>query len=356
MTKEKEITNIESLSKPEPKGQLLLYQTEDGQTKLEVRLENNTLWLTQANMAELFQTTPQNITLHLKNIYNSVELPEEATCKDYLQVQKEGSRQVSRNRKFYNLQAIIAVGYRVESARGTQFRRWATERLNEYLVKGFTMDDDRLKNVSNIGSDYFDEMLERIRDIRSSEKRFYQKIRDIYKLAADYDPKAEETLEFFQIVQNKLHFAVSGKTAAELIAERVDASKDNMGLTAWHGTKVRKADVTIAKNYLNGDELNELNQIVTMYLDYAESQAKRHKQIFMKDWREKLDAFLKFNERDILTNAGKVTKAVADQLALDQYEIYHQNRLLKEAEQENLEDEKNLKSIESKIGKKRKEK
>lgn len=339
------------LSSIESKGEFLLYQTEDGQTKLEVRLENDTLWLTQANMAELFQTTPQNVTLHLKNIYDSGELLEEATCKDYLQVQNEGSRQVSRNRKFYNLQAIIAVGYRIESARGTQFRRWATERLNEYLVKGFTMDDDRLKNVSNIGSDYFDEMLERIRDIRSSEKRFYQKVRAIYKLAADYDPKAEETLEFFQIVQNKLHFAVSGKTAAELIAERVDASKDNMGLTSWHGAKVRKSDVTIAKNYLKANELSGLNQIVTMYLDYAENQAKRHKQVFMKDWREKLDAFLKFNEHEILTNAGKMTKAVADQLALDQYEIFRQNRLLKEAEEESREDNKILESLESKIRK-----
>src|SRR3990167_1151826 len=265
----------QSLSKPNSTGQLLLYQTEDGQTRLEVRLENDSLWLTQAQMADLFQTTPQNITLHLKNIYDSEELTETATCKEYLQVQSEGDRQVSRNRKFYNLQAIISVGYRVESHRGTQFRRWATERLNEYLVKGFTMDDERLKQVSNIGSDYFDEMLERIKDIRSSEKRFYQKIRDIYKLAIDYDPNAEETLEFFKIVQNKLHFAISGKTAAELISERVDASKPNMGLTAWKGVKVRQGDVTIAKNYLNEKEMEQLNRIVTMYLDYAEDQAKR---------------------------------------------------------------------------------
>ena len=346
----------QSLSKPNSTGQLLLYQTEDGQTRLEVRLENDSLWLTQAQMADLFQTTPQNITLHLKNIYDSEELTETATCKEYLQVQSEGDRQVSRNRKFYNLQAIISVGYRVESHRGTQFRRWATERLNEYLVKGFTMDDERLKQVANIGSDYFDEMLERIRDIRSSEKRFYQKIRDIYKLAADYDPKAEETLEFFQIVQNKLHFAISGKTAAELVAERADAAKSNMGLTSWHGVKVRKGDVTIAKNYLNEDELFQLNRIVTMYLDFAEDQARRRRQIFMKDWREKLDAFLKFNERDILTNAGKVSKAIADQLALDQYEIYHQNRLTQAVEQEALEDDEALKNIETKISKKLKDK
>lgn len=242
-------------------------------------------------MAELYQTTPQNITLHLKAIYEKGELESQATCKEFLQVQYEGSREVSRNRKFDNLPAIIAVGYRVRSPRGTQFRRWATERLNECLVKGFTMDDERLKAVRNIGSDYFDELLERIRDIRSSEKRFYQKIRDIYKLAVDYDPKAEETQEFFSIVQNKLHFAIAGKTAAELIAERADAAKPNMGLTSWKGAKVRKGDVTIAKNYLNAAEIEGLNRIVTMYLDFAEDQARRHRQIFMREWREKPDAF-----------------------------------------------------------------
>lgn len=344
---------IRSLSKPSPTGQLLLYQTEDGLTKLEVKLVDETVWLTQLAMAELFQTTKQNISLHLKNIFEDEELTEDRVVKDYLTTAVDGKNYQT---KFYNLEVIIAVGYRVHSKRGTQFRRWATERLNEYLVKGFTMDDERLKQVSNIGSDYFDEMLERIRDIRSSEKRFYQKIRDIYKLAADYDPKAEGTLEFFQIVQNKLHFAISGKTAAELIAERADASKSNMGLTSWHGTKVRKTDVTIAKNYLNEKELSQLNRIVTMYLDYAEDQARRRKQIFMKDWREKLDAFLKFNERDILTNTGKISKAIADQLALDQYEIYHQNRLDKEAKKEMLEDDKILKTIETKISKKRKKK
>ena len=340
-----------SLLNPNPTGQLLLYQAEDGLTKIEVKLVDETVWLTQLAMSELFQTTKQNISLHLKNIFEDGELTEDRVVKDYLTTAVDGKKYQT---KFYNLETIIAVGYRVHSKRGTQFRRWATERLHEYLVKGFTMDDERLKQVSNIGSDYFDEMLERIKDIRSSEKRFYQKIRDIYKLAADYDPKAEETFEFFQIVQNKLHFAISGKTAAEIIAERADATKSNMGLTSWHRTKVRKTDVTIAKNYLNENELAELNRIVTMYLDYAEDQAKRRKQIFMKNWREKLDAFLKFNERDILTNAGKVSKAIADQLALDQYEIYHQNRLTREAQQEALEDDKALKAIETKISKKRK--
>jgi len=322
------------------KSQLLLYQTEDGQTRIEVRLQNETVWLNQLTMVELFQTSKQNISLHLKNIFIEGELAENRVVKEYLTTAADGK---AYRTKFYNLEAIIAVGYRVRSHRGTQFRRWATERLNEYLVKGFTMDDDRLKAVVNIGSDYFDEMLERIRDIRSSEKRFYQKIRDIYKLAADYDPKAEETLEFFSIVQNKLHFAISGKTAAELIAERVDATRPNMGLTSWKGAKVRKGDVTIAKNYLNADEIEGLNRIVTMYLDYAEDQARRHRQIFMRDWRKKLDAFLQFNERDLLANAGKVSKAVADQLALEQYEIFHQQRLAEEARQDTLVDDAELK-------------
>lgn len=339
------------MDKAPEKSEMILYKTEDGKIKLEVRLENENMWLTQAAMAELFQTTPQNITLHLKAIYAEGELSEGATCKDYLQVQNEGKRQVSRARKFYNLPAIIAVGYRVNSVRGTQFRQWATQRLNEYLVKGFTMDDERLKEGVNIGSDYFDEILERIRDIRSSEKRFYQKIRDIYKLAVDYDPKAEETLEFFRIVQNKLHFAISGKTAAELIVERADASKPNMGLTSWKGSKVRPTDVTIAKNYLNSREIEGLNRIVTMYLDYAEDQAKRHKQIFMRDWRQKLDAFLKFNERDILNNAGKVTKEVADNLALEQYERFNAKRLKKETKVEMLADDAELKRIEENIKK-----
>lgn len=324
-------------------SRLLLYQTEDGHTRVEVRLHDETVWMTQAAMAELYQTTPQNITIHMKAIYHEGELNASSTCKEFLQVQPEGSRKISRSRKFYNLTAIIAVGYRVRSPRGTQFRRWATERLNEYLVKGFTMDDDRLKAVRNIGSDYFDELLERIRDIRSSEKRFYQKIRDIYKLAVDYDPKARETQEFFSIVQNKLHFAISGKTAAELIAERADASKPNMGLTSWKGAKVRKGDVIIAKNYLNAAEIDGLNRIVTMYLDYAEDQAKRHRQVFMRDWRKKLDAFLQFNERDILTHPGKISKAVADQLALEHYDIFHQHRLAEEARQEMLTDDAELK-------------
>ena len=334
------------------KSELILYQTEDGHTHIEVRLQDETVWMSQLAMAELFQSTKQNISLHLKNVFDEGELLERRVVKEYLTTASDGK---NYRTKFYNLEAIVAVGYRVKSHRGTQFRKWATERLNEYLVKGFTMDDERLKEVNNIGSDYFDEMLERIRDIRSSEKRFYQKIRDIYKLAVDYDSNAEETLEFFSIVQNKLHFAVSGKTAAEIISERADASKPNMGLTSWKGAKVRKGDVTIAKNYLNHEEIEHLNRIVEMYLNYAEDQAKRRRQVFMRDWREKLDAFLKFNERDILTNTGKVTKEIADNLALEHYEVFNRNRLAIEAKEEAIADDEELKKIESAIERKKKQ-
>ncbi|MCX5667219.1 MAG: virulence RhuM family protein [Candidatus Omnitrophica bacterium] len=333
------------------KSEIVLYQTEDGKTKLEVRLENETVWLTQKMMAELFQVAVPTVNEHIKNILNERELSPKATIRKFLIVQNEGGRRISRRVDFFNLEMILSIGYRVRSDRGIQFRRWATERLNEYLVKGFTMDDERLKQGVNIGSDYFDELLERIRDIRSSEKRVYQKIRDIYRLAVDYDPKAEETLEFFSIVQNKLHFAVSGKTAAELIAERADAAKPNMGLTSWKGSIVRRYDVKVAKNYLNHKELEQLNRIVEMYLNYAEDQAKRHRQIFMRDWREKLNAFLKFNERDILEHAGTVTKEVAEALALEQYEMFIQHRLRCEARAESLTDDAALKAIENTVKK-----
>ncbi|NWO14597.1 MAG: virulence RhuM family protein [Virgibacillus sp.] len=308
---------------------ILIYQTEDGNTKIDVRLENETVWMTQKGIAELFQTSPQNITLHVKNIYEEGELQQEVTCKYYLQVQNEGPREVKRKAKHYNLEMIIAIGYRVRSHRGTQFRQWATERLNEYLVKGFTMDDDRLKEMRNFGQDYFDELLERIRDIRASEKRFYQKITDIYATSIDYDPKAEVTQEFFATVQNKLHFAIHGQTAAELIVDRAKAEKENMGLTAWKGNKVRKTDVTVAKNYLTEKELKSLNRIVAMYLDYAEDQAERQQPMHMNDWIDKLNAFLQFNEREILENAGRISKAVADKLAIQEYETFNQHRLNK---------------------------
>lgn len=309
------------------KTDILIYQTEDGNTKIDVRLENETVWMTQKAIAELYQTTRQNITLHVKNIYEEGELEEESTCKYYLQVQNEGSRDVKRKAKHYNLEMILAIGYRVRSHRGTQFRQWATERLNEYLVKGFTMDDDRLKDMRNFGEDYFDELLERIRDIRASEKRFYQKITDIYATSVDYDSNAEVTQIFFKTVQNKLHFAIHGMTAAELISKRADAEKENMGLTSWKGDKVRKRDVTVAKNYLSEKELKSLNRIVTMYLDYAEDQAERQRPMYMKDWIDKLNAFLQFNERDILEYAGKVSKVVADKIATQEYEKFNQHRI-----------------------------
>ncbi|MBV1877957.1 MAG: virulence RhuM family protein [Pseudomonadales bacterium] len=320
------------MTSPDNHSQFIIYQDASQNTHIQVRLSGNTLWLTQAQIAELFQTTPQNITLHIKSIYEEGELDESATCKDYLQVRQEGKREVNRQLKHYNLLMVIALGYRVRSTQGTRFRQWASSLLDEYLVKGFTMDDERLKNPDkNLGVDYFDELLQRIRDIRNSEKRFYQKIRDIYALATDYDPKAEETREFFKVVQNKLHWSISGLTAAELIAQRADSKKDNMGLTNWQGDRVRKVDVSIAKNYLDQSELEQLNRLVVMYLDYAESQAQRRKTLFMQDWREKLDAFLQFNERDILGDAGKVKMAVAKKLAAQEYDKFNQQRLLNEA-------------------------
>jgi len=338
----------------ENRSEIILYKTEDGFSQIQVRLEEESVWLTQIQMAELFQTTVPNINLHVKNILAEGELMEKATIKEYLIVQTEGNRKVRRSVLFYNLDMIIAVGYRVKSHRGTQFRIWATERLHDYLVKGFAMDDERLKEGRNIGADYFDELLERIRDIRASEKRFYQKIRDIYSLAVDYDPNADTTKEFFQIVQNKLHWAITGKTAAELISERADSSKPNMGLTSWKGAKVRRTDVTVAKNYLSMDEIGELNRIVVMYLDYAEDQAHRRKPLYMRDWREKLDSFLKFNEREILDNPGEVSMEVARTLALDEYEKFNRKRLTEEAVQADEEFESLVKEVERKAKKRKK--
>jgi len=333
------------------RGELIIYQTETDKTKIEVRLVDGTVWLSQKLIAQLYQVGIPTINEHIKGILDDGELDAAATIRNFRIVQTEGKREVTRDIEFYNLEMILSVGYRVRSHRGAQFRRWATERLNEYLVKGFTMDDERLKQGKNIGTDYFDELLERIRDIRASEKRFYQKIRDIYKLAIDYDPKAEETTQFFKIVQNKLHFAITGKTAAELISERADAEKPNMGLTSWSGPRVHKADVTVAKNYLNKQELDSLNRIVVMYLDYAEDQARRRQQIYMRDWREKLDAFLKFNEREILGNSGRVSKDVADALALGQYEQFNTARLEQEAKEESLTDDEELKKLQDKMEK-----
>ncbi len=320
-----------------PASEIIFYQTEDGQSRMSVRLENETVWLTLGQIAELFQIDKSGVSRHLKNIYETGELRREATVANFATVRQEGNRSVQRELEYFNLDAIVSVGYRVNSIRGTQFRRWATERLREYLVKGFTLDDERLKEGRNIGADYFDELLERIRDIRASEKRFYQKIRDIYKLSIDYDPQAGQTKEFFQITQNKLHWAITGMTAAEIITERANAAEPNMGLATWKGAKVRQADVTVAKNYLNEDEIRGLNRIVTMYLDYAEDHAHRRQPLYMRDWRERLDAFLRFNERDILLNAGKVSMEVAQSLALEQYEKFNHRRLTEESQAEDDE-------------------
>ncbi|MBM4348718.1 MAG: virulence RhuM family protein [Deltaproteobacteria bacterium] len=337
-----------------PSSEILFYKTEDGRNRIEVRLDGDTVWLSQRLLAELFQKDVRTINEHIQNICEEGELSPETTIRKFRIVQTEGKREVERGVDFFNLDVIIAVGYRVKSHRGTQFRRWATERLREYLVKGFTMDDERLKEGRNIGEDYFDELLERIRDIRASEKRFYQKIRDIYKLAIDYDAEAEETKEFFQVVQNKLHWAITGKTAAELISERANSSKPNMGLTSWKGPKVRRTDVAIAKNYLSIDEIGELNRIVVMYLDYAEDQAHRRKPLYMHDWRDKIDAFLKFNERAILEDAGKVSMEVAKTLALEEYDKFNQRRLVEEAAKEEEEFEKIARQLERKGRRKKK--
>jgi len=305
-------------------AKFLMYQTDDGETRIDVRLEDETVWMTQKAMAKLYQSTKQNISLHIRNVFKEGELEEDSVVKLYLTTARDGK---NYRTKHYNLEMILAVGYRVRSHRGTQFRQWATERLKEYLVKGFTMDDERLKEMRNLGDDYFDELLERIRDIRASEKRFYRKITDIYATSIDYEANADITRRFFQTVQNKLHFAIHGHTAPELIRKRADARKENMGLTSWKGDRIRKSDVTVAKNYLNEQELKELNRIVTMYLDYAEMQAERRQVMYMEDWVERLDAFLEFNEQEILENPGKVSREVAEKLAIKEYEKYHQQQL-----------------------------
>jgi len=306
------------------RGDLILYTAEDGGVSVQLRAEEGTVWLSQADMAELFQTTPQNITMLIKTIYKEGELSAMATCKQFLQVRREGTRQVKRQLNHYSLDMILAVGYRVRSHRGTQFRQWATTHLKEYLVKGFVMDDARLKEPG--GWDYFDELLERIRDIRASEKRFYQKVRDIYATSVDYDPTSGQAKPFFKKAQNKMLWAITGRTAAEIITGRADAFLPNMGLTSWQGSRVRRQDVTVAKNYLKQEEITELNRIVTMYLDYAEDQARRRTQMTMREWEEKLDAFLSFNERDILTHAGSVAAKVAEELALERYEQFDAQR------------------------------
>jgi len=312
-------------------SRFLFYQTEDGRQRIEVRLDEETVWLTQRLMGELFQTTPENITIHLKNIFSEGELDPNSVTKESLVTARDGK---NYRTKLYRLEAIIAVGYRIQSHRGIQFRQWATQRLQEFIVKGFTMDDERLSNPGSL--DYFDELLERIRAIRASEKRFYQKIRDIYLLSADYDPQNPITQEFFATVQNKLLFAVTGMTAAEIVHNRADASKSNMGLTTWKGAGrgklLGRQDVEVAKNYLNIEEIETLDLLVNQYIDFAELQTRSRKVMYMKDWRAKLDSFLQLNEREILTHAGKISAELAQELANAQYDKYVDHRKTIEAQ------------------------
>lgn len=321
-----------------PAGEFIMFASGDGRVRVECRFESDTLWLSQAAMADLYGKDVRTINEHLMNITSDGEIDQNSTIRKFRIVRQEGKRQVTREIEHYNLEAILAVGYRVRSPRGIQFRQWATQTLQEYLVKGFVMDDERLKNPpvgSSAVPDYFDEMLERIRDIRASERRVYLRVREIFALAADYQPSLKETTQFFQTIQNKLHFACTGYTAADLIHHRADASQPNMGLTRYKGEDVRKSDVTTAKNYLSQDEVSELNRIVTMWLDFAEDQAKRRKQVFLRDWQIKLDQFLQFNDRDVLEGAGKISKKVADGKACSEYvEFEKKQRLLKEAEGE----------------------
>ena len=302
------------------KGQFLLYQTPDGDSQIEVKLQNDTVWLSLDQMAELFQRNKSTISRHVKNVLEDGELQEEATIANFATVQNEGTRKVERVIAYYNLDMIISVGYRVHSYRGVQFRIWATKVLKEYIVKGFAMNDDLLKRAG--GGNYFDELLARIRDIRSSEKVFYRKVLEIYALSIDYDPRVEMTQKFFKTVQNKMHYSVHGHTAAEIIYERADAEKDFMGLTTWSGAMPSKPEAEIAKNYLTHEEIKSLNRIVSLYLDFAEMQAEEHRPMYMKDWINILDDFLRISRKDILTHAGKISAKLAKEKADQEYDKF----------------------------------
>lgn len=317
----------DSQEKPGGKSEILIYQSEDGKSRIQVRLEGGTVWLTQVMIADLFQTSVPNINIHVGNILDDKELPPEATIKDYLIVRQEGTRRVQRAVKFYNLDMILAVGYRVRSPRGVQFRQWATERLREYLIKGFTLDDERLKGRDRL-ADHFDELLARIREIRASEARVYQRIREIFALASDYVEGQGETQVFFATLQNKMHYAAAGMTAAEIVRRRADAGKANMGLTAWSGNRVLKRDVTTAKNYLTEKEIDTLNRIVVMFLDQAEFRAQRRRDIKMRDWTAFLDQFLHQTELPVLGDAGRVTHEDALAWANEQYDAFTERRRL----------------------------
>ncbi|MFY1853820.1 virulence RhuM family protein [Achromobacter xylosoxidans] len=336
------------MSEPTPRAELVLYATEDGAARFFLRAEGGSVWLSQMELAELFQTSVQNINLHIKNVLNEGELTEIRTIKDDLIVQAEGSRQVRRTVKLYNLDMILAIGYRVKSPRGTQFRQWATTHLREYLIKGFVMDDERLKGSERW--DYFDELLQRIRDIRSSEKRFYQKVRDLFALSVDYADDGQATGLFFAEVQNKMFFAVTGHTAAELIVQRADPSQPNMALTSWKGGRVRKMDVIVAKNYLNAEELDQLNRIVGMFLDFAELRAMQRKGLAMADWRGYVDSFMTFNEQPVLQGAGKMSHQAMMAIVHERYEQFDAARRKREAEKADDVELRELERVEKIVG------
>lgn len=312
-------------------GKILIYQNEKGDTKIDVYFEDDTIWMTQSAMCDLYQVAKSSISEHISHIFRDGELDPQATVRKFRTVQLEGARQVTRERDCYNLDMILAVGYRVRSNVGIHFRRWASNVLTEYMKKGFVLNDERLRNPREFGADYFDELLERIRDIRASEKRVYQKVKEIFALSVDYDSQSQIAQNFFKSVQNKLEYAATGHTAPEIIAARADASKDNMGLTAFKGAKVRRGDVTVAKNYMTHEEISTLNLIVNMYLDYAELQAKGHHPMHMADWENKLGDFLRFNGREVLENFGTMKREVAEKLALEQYAQYDAHRRALEA-------------------------
>ena len=331
-------------------GEFVLYRTEDGRAAIHLRVDGETAWLTQAEMAELFQTSVPNINRHIKNILEEKELSAEATIKDDLIVREEGGRQVRRKVKLYCLPMILAVGYRVQSPRGTQFRQWATAHLEEYLVKGFVMNDERLKEPG--GWDYFDELLARIRDIRASEKRFYQKVRDLFALSSDYRPDDSDAQLFFAEVQNKLLYAVTGHTAAELVVERADPAQPNMALTSWKGARVRKQDVTVAKNYLGAEEVDTLNRLVVIFLEQAELRAKERKDLTLDYWRNNVDRLLEFNERPVLENAGSISTRQAEKIAHKRYEQFDAQRRQDEALEADAADLRELEAVEKQLKKK----
>tara|TARA_R100000789_G_scaffold97861_1_gene100913 strand:- start:412 stop:1428 length:1017 start_codon:yes stop_codon:yes gene_type:complete len=328
-------------------SELILYTSDDGQTRLNLRVEADTVWLSQLEIAELFQTTKQNISLHAKNIFEDNELDSMATVKESLTVQTEGGRQVRRRIAHYNLDLILAIGYRVRSPRGVQFRRWASTHLKEFLIKGFVMDDERLKDPG--GWDYFDELLERIRDIRASEKRFYQKVRDLFALSSDYQAREQETHLFFAEVQNKLLYATTQHTAAELILERANPDAPNMALTSWKGARVRKADVIVAKNYLDSDEIDTLNRLVVIFLEQAELRVKQQKDLTLDYWRNNVDKMLAFNDRPVLEGAGSISRNQMEKVAYQRFEDFDQKRRIDEAAEADAADLQEIEQLEKAI-------